>query len=135
MLVVDASVAVKWFVDEPGTAEALELFTESTRFIAPELVIAEVANVLWRHLARGELETPQVAHIPEALPRVFAELRPLAPLSSRALKIGTDLGHPVYDCFYLALAEAERTSMITADRRLVGKIRGTRWERGCVSLQ
>ena len=47
MLVLDASVAVKWFVEEPGTAAALALLAEDESLIAPELVIAEVANVAW----------------------------------------------------------------------------------------
>ena len=45
MLVVDCSVAVKWFLEEPGDREALALLRAGERLIAPELIIAELINV------------------------------------------------------------------------------------------
>lgn len=50
--------------------------------------------------------------------------RPLRPLAPRAAALARELDHPVYDCFYLALAEAEGAALITADRRLVESVRG-----------
>jgi predicted nucleic acid-binding protein len=46
-LVIDASVAVKWVVEEEGTAEALALLRAS-KLVAPELLVAECANILWK---------------------------------------------------------------------------------------
>lgn len=134
ILVVDASVAVKWFVEEPGTAEALPLLDKDAALIAPELVVAEVVNVIWKHLMRGDLELRQVGHVPEALPRMFAELWPVVWLARRALQIAAELRHPAYDCFYLALAESEDATLITADRRLVGRLAGSRWAGLCRPL-
>jgi predicted nucleic acid-binding protein len=48
--VIDASVAIKWLVDEPGTAAALSL--RRHRLLAPDLLIAECANVLWKKVRR-----------------------------------------------------------------------------------
>jgi predicted nucleic acid-binding protein len=45
-LVIDASVAVKWVVEEPGTQEALLL--RQHRLLAPDLLVAECANILWK---------------------------------------------------------------------------------------
>jgi predicted nucleic acid-binding protein len=134
MLVLDASVAVKWFVEEPGTAAALALLTHDESLIAPDLVIAEVANVAWKHLMRGDLRRQQIAHVPGALPRMFAELWPTRWLASRAFEIAAELRHPVYDCLYLALAEREGATLVTADRRLIGRLAGSRWEALCRPL-
>jgi predicted nucleic acid-binding protein len=134
MPVVDASVAVKWFVEEPGTADALDLLKGSDLVIAPELVVAEVVNVVWKHLVRSDLKHHQVAHVPEALPRMFAELWPTVWLARRAFEIAAELRHPVYDCFYLALAESENATLVTADRRLIGRLAGSRWESICRPL-
>ena len=46
-LVVDASVAVKWFVEEDGRQQALQILDLDERE-APDLIIAEVANVIWK---------------------------------------------------------------------------------------
>jgi predicted nucleic acid-binding protein len=134
MLVLDASVAVKWFVEEPGTAAAMELLAQDQLLIAPDLVIVEVANVAWKHLMRGDLQLSQLTHVPEAVPRMFAELWPTVWLASRAFEIAAELRHPVYDCFYLALAEREEATLVTADRRLIDRLAGSRWEALCRPL-
>lgn len=53
-VVIDASIAIKWVIDEPGTDEALTL-RRNARLIAPELLVAECANVLWKKVQRNEL--------------------------------------------------------------------------------
>ena len=58
-LVIDASIAIKWVVEEPGTAAALSLL-EKARLIAPELLLAECANILWKKV-RGKELTPEEA--------------------------------------------------------------------------
>lgn len=126
-LVVDASVAVKWFVCEEGSERALALAGEDT-LIAPELVVAEVANTLWKLTARGVIGPPQAEAGVAELLSAYDELYPLGPLSSRAFGMAVALSHPVYDCFYLALAEIQRATLVTADRRLVAKVAGTPWQ-------
>ena len=53
-LVIDASIAVKWLVEERGTPEALAL-RQKAKLIAPELLVAECANILWKKVKREEL--------------------------------------------------------------------------------
>ena len=54
VLVIDASIAVKWVVEEDGTPEALAI-RQKARLIAPDLLIAECANILWKKVKRREL--------------------------------------------------------------------------------
>jgi len=49
----------------------------------------------------------------------FEALVPVEDLRNRALELAIELDHPIYDCFYLALAERERCPLVTADKRLV----------------
>jgi len=51
-LVLDASIAIKWLVQEEGTAEALAL-RGTAKFIAPDLLTAKCANILWKKVRRG----------------------------------------------------------------------------------
>jgi predicted nucleic acid-binding protein len=62
------------------------------------------------------------------------EFRPTALLASRAVELALDLDRPVYDCFYLALAEAEKVRLVTADRRLQNRLGGTPWAASIRSL-
>jgi predicted nucleic acid-binding protein len=134
MLVVDASVALKWMLDEAGDREARALVERGEALIAPDLLIAEVGNAAWRRFTNGQIPIQQAMMINVEIPRVFSELFALAPLRARALSIATELRHPVYDCFYLALAEREDAVMVTADRRLIGRLVGSRWQDRCRAL-
>ena len=75
-------------------------------------------------LARLIPEIPREANWPEhrALEtaiRLFGRLVSPAELAARATEIAVELRHPIYDCFYLALAERERAPLISADQRLI----------------
>ena len=96
--------------------------------------MAEVANAAWRRTMKGQIPQAQAVLINQQVPRIFWVLFPLTPLRERALAIAGALAHPVYDCFYLALAESEGAAMVTADRRLIARIGGTRWAGACRSL-
>ena len=134
IVVVDASVAIKWFILEPDRAAARLLLEPGQRLLAPELIVAEVANALWRRVVASEADPRQVAATVASLPRFFGRLFTLAPLAARAMEIAAELRHPVYDCFYLALAEDENAVVVTADRRLIGRLAGSRWEQRCRPL-
>jgi predicted nucleic acid-binding protein len=134
IVVVDASVAIKWFIEEPDRAAARRLLEPGNRLIAPELLVAEVSSAMWKRLMAGEGDARQAPLTASSLPRFFARLVSIAPLAARALEIAAELGHPVYDCFYLALAESEDATLITADRRLIGRLAGSRWDRLCMPL-
>jgi predicted nucleic acid-binding protein len=124
-LVVDASVALKWFVDEDGSPGAVSLLNSGEPMIAPDLVVAEVCNAGWKSLRRREIDAAQFDEIAADVSRVFVRLVSLDQLIRRAAVIARELDHAIYDCLYLALAEAEEVAMVTADRRLLAAVRGT----------
>ena len=127
-LVVDASVAIKWFfAKELLAAEALALLQHNPQIVAPELIIAEACNAAWKWLRLGRISATDLADIAIRLPRYFRELAGAATLAPRATAIAAELDHPVYDCFYLALAEARQFPLVTADGRLLSKLTASRW--------
>nr|WP_294519284.1 type II toxin-antitoxin system VapC family toxin [uncultured Rhodopila sp.] len=65
---------------------------------------------------------------------VLAALVSLTTLAPRAVTISRELDHPVYDCFYLALAEAREATLVTADARLLRRINRTRWSPMAMNL-
>ena len=117
--VVDASVAVKWFVDEARSPEARALLASGQQIIAPDLIIAETCNTAWKKVRRGDISREQGEAMVRALPLSFDRLAPTAPLSERALELAQRFDHPAYDCFYLALAESESAVLVTDDDKLI----------------
>ena len=133
-LIVDASVACKWFVAEPGSEAAAALLAGTQMLLAPDLIVPEVCSAAWSKLRRGEIGAEQAAAMVEGLPDLLDELAPSAPLASRALAIANTLAHPAYDCFYLALAELRGAQMVTDDRRLLARLATTPWARTVMKL-
>lgn len=118
-LVVDASVAVKWVLDEPASERAAALRDSDSDLIAPSLVRAEIGSALWRAALRGDITAPDAARALNLAVGHYARSILLAELADNALELAIELRHPIYDCFYLALAQRERCALITADRRLL----------------
>jgi predicted nucleic acid-binding protein len=134
-IVVDASVALKWFLaGEPHGAEAVAIARAETQLIAPDMLIAEVCNAAWRSVRLGRISGDQLDEIADVLPRMFDALVGAANLAPRAVAIASQLDHPVYDCLYVALAEERDATLVTADRRLLRKLQATPWEARSRSL-
>jgi predicted nucleic acid-binding protein len=128
-LVVDASIALKWFLPyEPLADRAVSIVRDGTPLIAPDILVAEVCNAAWRLARLGRFKQDQVAEIAAILPRFFDALVGAADLAPRAVAIARELDHPVYDCLYVTLAEERRARLVTADTRLLEKLQQTRWE-------
>jgi predicted nucleic acid-binding protein len=133
-IVVDAGVALKWYLSEDDSEAALALLDSGERLIAPDLIVAELCSGAWRLLSRGELRIEQLAIIARGTPDVFSSLHGSASLAARAAAIALELDHPVYDCFYLALSETQNAPLVTADRRLILKAKGTPFAQRTVHL-
>lgn len=125
--VVDASVAIKWFVDEPDSDQATGLLQHPLS--APDLLAPECANILWKKVIRRELQADEAATIALALEGAAISLHPTRPFLARATGIACDLKRAAYDCFYLALAQELGQPLVTADLRLVNAVRGERAKR------
>ena len=122
--VVDASVAVKWLVAEEWSDESSRLLETGATLIAPELLFAEVSNALWAMHRRGDITVDDLADATDALKSAPVAIPvPMRRLAAAATRLAVDLGHPAYDCFYLALAVQEQYPVVTADTRFHDKVR------------
>jgi predicted nucleic acid-binding protein len=122
--VVDASVAFKWLVDETGTEAALGI-ARANDLIAPDLLWSEVANGLWRKALQGDIDGQSALSVLSILDRMISERIASPDLMYSALDLAISLGHPVYDCVYLALARHRSIPLVTADERLINKVRAS----------
>lgn len=120
--VIDASIAVKWVVEEEGTSEALTL-RRRAKLMAPELLTAECANILWKKILRAELSKQQAFLAARLIQAAEIEFLPTRSLLESATRIAVELKRPAYDCLYLALAAERNCRFVTADERFVRKLR------------
>lgn len=123
-LVVDSSVAVKWFIPETLSDEAVRLLDGSFELLAPDLLFAECGNVLWKKISRAEIGIDEGKDIIQALGRVPLRVIGSARLLETALEIATTFRRTVYDGLYVALAVARDCTFVTADDRLVRGLAG-----------
>ena len=122
--VVDASLAVKWLIEEENSDKATALVRyldrEGTRLAAPYLMPTEVTNVLHRRVLRGDISVGTAASLLQYLMAVGVELHELPELHTRALELASVLQQgAVYDAHYLALAETLDCELWTADEKFL----------------
>ena len=116
--VVDASVAVKWYLPEQHGDCATRLCRSGTVLEAPDLLHSEIGNVLSKRVRRGDLTRDEAGEIIFALSQMPIEIFPSRLLSAAALQIACETNLTVYDSLYLATAMLTGARLVTADRRV-----------------
>jgi predicted nucleic acid-binding protein len=117
-IVVDASIAFLWFANEPDRSGADELLDSDSPLLAPDLMAVEATNAWWKKLRRHEMERADVEQAITNLLALGIAWTPSSMLLPAAARLAVELGHPVYDCVYLALAALHAVPLATVDKRL-----------------
>lgn len=121
MVVVDASAALKWVLDEPGQRAALGLLEEDMLH-APDFLLIEVANVLWSKVRRRVIDRVQADAAYEAIAGVPIAYTTVGELAVPARTLAHALDLSVYDALYAALAQRLGCALVTLDARLAGAV-------------
>jgi predicted nucleic acid-binding protein len=132
-MLVDASVGLKWFLQETDADLAEQLSLEHD-LVAPTLFAIEMANGLWKAARAGAMTTAAAAAAIETIDARIDRFLPDYAVAQRALEIACLLGHAVYDCVYLAHCERDRQRLVTADQRLLDRVANTDFAPYCVLL-
>ncbi len=122
-LVVDASVVVKWFVPEVHAGAARGLLREGFALSSPDLLRAEVGNVMWKKWRRDEVSAETVGGILRDLEVLALSIETSEPLMGTAWEVARRYDRSFYDGLYVALAERAGCPLVTADRRLYDALR------------
>lgn len=121
-LVIDASVIIKWFIDEVHADSARKLQADDYELLAPDLIWAECGNILWKKVSRKELTPVEARLIRSGLERQAVDTFSSKLLLEPALEIALDTGRTLYDGCYLAVAMLSDTKLVTADERLFNSL-------------
>jgi predicted nucleic acid-binding protein len=117
-VVVDASIAVLWFAHEPDRWGAERLLESNAPLLAPDLMAVEATNAWSKKLRRKEMGPADVEQAVTFLLALGFDWTSSTSLLRPATRLAVELGHPVYDCLYIALAKAHAAPLATADERL-----------------
>ena len=123
--VVDASVAVKWYLPEVHSQQAATLLNPDNILWAPELIFAELGNVCWKRVQRKELDSQQASMIVQDFLASPLRIEGHAAVLEHAWRIAVEYGRSVYDSLYLALANQIDAPLVTADLRFYNALRYT----------
>jgi predicted nucleic acid-binding protein len=124
-MIIDASVAFKWLVEEPDSAIAIS-WLDCNDLKAPHLIHSECGNALFKRIRGGEIfaegASTQLAGLKEIVTLVDEQ-----PWLGRALSMSITLDHSFYDCVYLALSEGLDDRLLTADSKFISKTAASEW--------
>lgn len=123
-VVIDASVVVKLFFEEEHSKAAEQCVARADELLAPDLIWAETANVIWKRQRRGDLTADAALDLARHILALPVAIHPSADLVSDALYLAMRLERTVYDCLYLALAVRTASVLVTGDLRLVNALAG-----------
>jgi predicted nucleic acid-binding protein len=134
-LIIDASIALRWFVPHEQSPLAEQLLVLPEALLAPDLIIPELTNAAATLVRQNIIPNELGEAIAKEASQPFMHLSPSINLAHTAYKIANSLGHAAYDCFYLALAQQENSQMVTADKKLLNRLKGTQWQHLACTLE
>ena len=117
--VLDASAAVRLILGDPVARPLAQPLREAALVLAPELMLTQVANTLWKLQRAQQLADLDPQQLLADARDLVDRVEPDRQLQADALALAVHLNHSVYDCLYLALARREAATLISADQRLL----------------
>jgi predicted nucleic acid-binding protein len=126
--VIDASVAIKWHVFEEDWKYAHALLTPKNILIAPDFMLLECANILWKKVLRGDISQESAQEAVRYLKQGPIHFLPTIDFTEQALQLSHQLNHPVYDCLYLACAIEQQAFLLTADLAFHARVQNSEWK-------
>nr|WP_286670474.1 type II toxin-antitoxin system VapC family toxin [Fodinibius salsisoli] len=124
-MVIDASVAIKWFIWEEGTDEALQLLEKLTSFYAPDIFLMEIDAILTKKVRMKELDIPDAFEKRKVFRQMPYRLIPYKQIAKFAFRLATEFPITLYDAAYLSIAIDYETTFYTADKRLANGMSNT----------
>ena len=127
--VVEAAIAVKWFVPEEFSRKAARLLDGGNELMASGNIFTEALGIVVAKIRLGEISEKEGGIIAEALGKVPLWIQPVDPLRQPAVDLAAALDLPFRQGMDLATAVQEDCRLITANRTLYDRVQGTHFAR------
>ena len=126
-LVVDSSLAFKWFLIEPDSPMARKILREYAQglyeFLAPDLIYAEYGNIIWKKQVFQAFDARDDDAALKKFQNIQLALTPAKDIFDEALQIAVQYKRTFYDSLYLALSVKENCEFVTADEKFYNSVR------------
>ena len=127
--VLDTSVLIKFVLPEDHSDAARNIIEQHLssvlEFSAPEYILVEAANVLWKRVTRNHLLPGEAVQALNSLRQIGLMLVPESQLLDDALMFAANTNIAVYDALFCVLAHQQQVPLITADLPLVARLRNS----------
>ena len=127
VLVVDASVVLKWVIPEILSHESERLLLDERILISPDIMPVEVGSVLCRKVRKKELSAEKALAAMANIEKAGVQLLPSRPFLAEGMPAALKYGQGLFDMIYLVAASMYGGIFVTADRRFVNAMAGTPW--------
>ena len=124
-VVVDASLVANAFFQEEHAELAQKILTSNRELLAPDLIYAELGNVIWKRYRLGEINEDEAGRLLSDVLRLPLRITPSRELISAAVQLAIKTGRTAYDCLYIAAAISLDATFVSADRRLINALART----------
>jgi predicted nucleic acid-binding protein len=125
-IVVDSSVAIKWFIPQDYSSEANKILNSYQQgqliLLAPDLIYAEVGNIIWKMERFQGLESVDAQTILDVFEQIQFNIVTSKQLLGSAYRFATNYQRSVYDSLYVVLSIRENCQFITADSKLYNAV-------------
>ena len=124
MYIIDTSVAVKWYIEEKDSQEAIKILDDyklgKFAIAIPDLLIYELANVFRFNSFFKPKEKRELIRSLYDLDLYI--VTPYYSLVEKAQEISENYNLTIYDAIFVTLAKEMNCNLITADEKLYAKI-------------
>ena len=119
--ILDVSAAYAIVTGGSGAESYSQIIATAKRVMAPDIYYSEASNAAWKYFHIEDAPVEIVFKLSIQAVSLIDHFLPSNSLWQDALKLACDLEHPVYDCFYLVLAQKFEATLLTSDRKLLKK--------------
>lgn len=123
--VIDASVAIKWYLPEEHSIHAARLPLLGVPLYCPDLIFAEAGNILWKYVLRSDCSHDKAVAILKELKALSLKVWNTPQIAEEAFEIACRTKSTFYDSLYVALAVKNDCRMVTADLKLYNALKTT----------
>lgn len=127
LLIVDASVAAKWFIQEELSESALSILDNGHQIESPDFLLLEMDSIICKWIRSKSVTLAEGNKLRDSFRQYPIRYHPFVQFLDSAFAIAGETGQSVYDCLYVALAALLEGKMITADRKLFEVMRKGRF--------
>lgn len=126
--VVDASLAIKWFLPDNYQKEATSYLIQSDLLFAPSYLKVEFDSILSKWCRSGRLNYEKAIGIRSVFNQIQISYFGFETLSHISFDVASKNSVTYYDALYLCTAKLKKCEMITFDRKLKVSVEGTQFE-------